>query len=171
MGVGASILLNFYGLIKAPNDIDILVSIKDIKKTDMILKDLGDKKKWEKTTNYSTEVFYEYNINGFDLDVMSGLRINFCNGSFEHCFDEKSIIEFRKVNGVDIPLTALEDWYVIYQLIPNREVNVKLIEDYIKLNGLKHPFALEKALFCDLPKEVRIRTEKLLRLGHQSELS
>jgi hypothetical protein len=36
-GVGASILLNYYGLIDKPNDIDILVDLKDIEKADIIL--------------------------------------------------------------------------------------------------------------------------------------
>ena len=34
-GVGASILLNHYGLVDKPNDIDILVDLKDIEKTDI----------------------------------------------------------------------------------------------------------------------------------------
>ena len=42
-GVGASILLNRFGLIDKPNDIDIFVSINDIEKTDEILKSIGEK--------------------------------------------------------------------------------------------------------------------------------
>ena len=43
-GVGASILLNHHGMIDKPNDIDILVGLKDIKKADTILKSIGEKK-------------------------------------------------------------------------------------------------------------------------------
>lgn len=42
--VGASIVLNYYNLIENPNDIDTLVSLKDIEKADNILKEIGIKK-------------------------------------------------------------------------------------------------------------------------------
>ncbi|GAB6168403.1 hypothetical protein JCM1393_08630 [Clostridium carnis] len=41
--VGASVLLNNYGIISKPNDIDILVDIKDIHKVDNILTNIGKK--------------------------------------------------------------------------------------------------------------------------------
>ena len=119
--VGASILLQHYGLIEGnPNDIDILVDLKDIEKVDKILKSIGEKKIRDKSETYSTKYFYEYVVRGIDIDVMAGLTINFNNGIFEYKFDATSISEFKKINGVNIPLSSLEDWYVIYQLIPNR---------------------------------------------------
>lgn len=41
--MGASLLLNHYGLVDKPNDIDILVDLKDIEKADEVLKSLGQK--------------------------------------------------------------------------------------------------------------------------------
>ena len=92
-GLGASMLLNHYGFIDKPNDIDILVDVKNIEKADIILKSMGEKRLWEKSDNYSTEYFYEYVINGFEVDVMSGLRINHSEGIYKYIFDEKSISE------------------------------------------------------------------------------
>lgn len=161
-GVGASLLLNQYGLVDKPNDIDILVDMKDIEKADEILKRIGEKKIWEKSRTYCTKYFYEYLINGFDIDVMSGLRINHNNGVFEYIFDYNSISEIKKINGVNIPLTSLEDWYVIYQLIPNREAKVNMIENYMLLNGIKKPILLERVLKCNLPIEVRDKVKRLL---------
>lgn len=163
-GVGASVLLNQYGIIDKPNDIDILVATKDIEKADEILKSMGEKQLWEKSGTYSTKYFYEYIINGFDIDVLSGMRINHDSGVFEYIFDINSISEIKKINGVDIPLTSLEDWYVIYQVIPNREAKVKLIEDYILLNGIKKPMLLERSLKCNLPIGVKEKIERLLSL-------
>lgn len=163
-GVGASILLNHYGLIEKPNDIDILVELKDIEKVDIMLKSIGEKKVREKTDRYSTEYFYEYIVNGFDVDVMAGLSINHDSGIFKYIFDQSSITENQKYNGVNIPLTSLEDWYVIYQLIPDREVKVKKIENYLSLNGVKNPSLLERALRGDLPKRVRDKIEGVLGL-------
>ena len=161
-GVGASILLNQFGLIEKPNDIDIFVDIKNIQRADEILKSIGKKKKWEKTATYSTKYFYEYLVDGVEVDVMAGLAVNHNSGVFEYIFDYNAISEFRLVNGVNIPFTALEDWYVIYQLIPNRETKVKMIENHLLSNGVKKPFLLERALEGNLPVEVKKRIESIL---------
>lgn len=161
-GVGASILLNHYGLIEKPNDIDILVDIKDIKKVDIVLRGIGEKIQWKKASTYATEYFYEYTVNGFDVDVMAGLRINYYNDTFDYYFDKSSITEIMKINGVDIPLTSLEDWYVIYQLIPNRKSKVMMIENHILLNGIQNPKLLERALSGNLPNEVREKIQWIM---------
>jgi hypothetical protein len=160
--VGASILLNQFGLINKPNDIDIFVDIKDIDRADEILKSIGEKKKWEKTAAYSTKYFYEYIIDGIDVDVMAGFAVNHNNGVFEYIFDYNSISEFKIINGVNIPFTSLEDWYIIYQLIPNREPKVNLIEKYLLSKGIKKPFLLQRALKGSLPVEVRKNIENML---------
>ena len=66
------------------------------------------------------------------------------------------------INGVSIPFTFLEDRYVIYQLIPNRELKVKMIEKYLLSNGTKKTFLLERALKGCLPIQVRERIESML---------
>lgn len=161
-GVGASILLNQSGLIDKPNDIDIFVDIKDINRADEILKSIGEKKQWEKTATYSTKYFYEYIINGVDVDVMAEFAVNHNSGVFEYIFGYDSISEFKKINGVDIPFTSLEDWYVIYQLIPDREAKVNIIESYLISNGVKKPILIERILRGNLPVEVRERVKKIL---------
>jgi len=161
-GVGASILLNQFGLIEKPNDIDIFIDVKDIKKADEILKSIGKKKKREKTSIYLTEYFYEYLINEVDIDVMAGFAVNHISGVFKYTFDNDSISEFKTINGVNIPFTSLEDWYVIYQLIPNREIKVNMIEKYLLVNGIKNPNLLERSLRGNLPIEVTKRIKTLL---------
>lgn len=163
-GVGASILLNNYGIIDKPKDIDILVHLKDIEKADRILKNIGEEKVRDRVETYSTKYFYEYVVNGFDVDVMSGLRINHSFGTFEYVFDHDSISGSKTINGVDIPLTSLEDWYVLYQLIPNREKKVEMIEKYLMLNGIKKPELLKRALGEALPPEVKDKVERILKL-------
>lgn len=160
--VGASILLNQFELVDSPNDIDILVVLNDIEKVDRILKSIGEKKTWKETTTYSTKYFYEYEVNKIDIDVMAGLAINHNDGVFEYTFDNDSISQIIKINEVDIPFTSMEDWYVIYQLIPNREPKVKMVEDYLFSNGIKKPFLLERALQGQLPVNVRGRINNML---------
>ncbi|CEP40522.1 hypothetical protein [Paraclostridium sordellii] len=142
-GVGASILLNQFGMVDTPNDIDIFIDIKDIHKADKILKKIGKKREYEETSTYSTKYFYEYVINGIDIDVMAGFAIN-------------------HDNGVSIPFTSLEDWYVIYQLIPNREVKVDMIEKYLLTNGVKKDDLLKRSLDCNLPLGVKNKLINLL---------
>ncbi|MBZ9686202.1 nucleotidyltransferase family protein [Clostridium estertheticum] len=161
--VGASILLSHYGLIENPNDIDILVDLNDIEKVDKILKSIGEKKVRDKSDTYSTKYFYEYVVHGFDIDVMAGLSINYNSGTFEYIFDHISISEFKKINGVNIPLSSLEDWYVLYQLIPSREIKVKMIENYLLSNVIKRPDLLERALSGDLAEEVRDKIQEMLK--------
>ncbi len=161
-GVGASMLLSQYHLINQPNDIDLFVDIKDIEKADGILLGLGRKKPREKTAAYATEYFYEYTIHGFDVDVMAGFKINHDCGIFEYIFDHHSIAEVVNINGVDIPFTSLEDWYVMYQLIPDREKKVNLIEAYLMANGIGKPALLKRALQGNLPPMVRKKIMDLL---------
>lgn len=118
-GVGASVLLALYGLVEECNDIDILVDINDIEIADRILSSIGIKNKFIEVENYATKYFYEYKIRGFDVDVMAGLAINQSEGTYEQAFESSCISGYKKVNGVEIPLSSLEDWYIIYQLIPN----------------------------------------------------
>jgi hypothetical protein len=155
-------LLNQFGFIDKPNDIDIFVDIKDIERADEILKSIGEKEKWEKTVTYSTKYFYEYIINAIDVDVMAGFAVNHNSGVFKYTFDHNSISEFKIINGISIPFTSLEDWYVIYQLIPNRQPKVEMIEKYLLSNGIKKTMLLKRALEGCLPVEVRRKIENLL---------
>lgn len=166
-GVGASILLNKFGLIDKPNDIDLLVDLKDIEKVDAILKSIGKKKKCKETDTYTTQYFYEYIINDIDVDVMSGLRINHNEGMFKYIFDQSSISDTKKINGVNIPFTSLEDWYIIYQLIPNREAKVNKIEKYFLTNRIKRPDLFERALKCNLPKKVIKKINRMLKIHEE----
>lgn len=162
-GVGASLVLNQYGLISYPNDIDILVDIKDIRKTDEILKNLGIKKPTEETSIYSTKYFYEYVVNDIDIDVMAGFAINYDKNIYEYSFDSESITDIKSINGVNIPFTSLEDWYILYQLIPNKENKVNMIEKYLLYNGIKNTFLINRALSKELPNIVREKVQLLLR--------
>lgn len=172
-GVGASILLNQYGLVEAPNDIDILVDTKDVHKLDEILQKLGKKKLRDKNRTYSTKYFYEYIVNNIDIDVMAGLAINHEGGIYRHDFDKLSISRYVTTNGVNIPFMSLADWYIIYQLIPGREIKVNKIEDYLIQNGISEPSLLERAMKRNIPTNVSERTMKLIELckaGDQNHL-
>lgn len=165
--VGGSLLLNYYGLALNPKDIDILVDIKDVKVADSILKSIGKKKVSEKKNEYSTLYFYEYVINEEDVHLMAGITVNHKEGSFKYIFNNSSITKKEKINGHVIPMTPLEDWLVLYDLVPMESEKVKLIEDHIKENGIKNLASFKTALKGNLPYEVKKRVQKFLNLNLQ----
>ena len=164
--VGGSILLKQYGLIQNPLDIDIFVHIDDIGRADETLGAIGQKKQYANSRIYSTKHFFEYEINGIGVDVMSGLAIRHSTGVFKYQFDHHSITEIRNIHGTAIPFTSLEDWYVIYQLIPNRESKVKLIKEYLLSNKIKYAFLLERTLQDDLPEDIKVNIRMMLDSAH-----
>lgn len=82
-----------------------------------------------------------------------------------HTFDSKSIAAIKNINDLAIPFTSLEDWYVLYQLIPNKEARVKMIESYLQTNGMQHGDLLERIVEGNLPTKVRARISKMVHLG------
>ncbi|GAA0729584.1 hypothetical protein GCM10008905_29740 [Clostridium malenominatum] len=160
--VGASILLNHYKLVDSPNDIDILIDLKDKEKVENIFQSLGVGEKKEKISNYATKYFGEYKVNNVDVDIMGGFIINHESGQYEYIFDEDAITSFMTLEDINIPLTSLEDWYVAYQLIPNRDYKVEIIERYLLEQGSKHINLLKRALKQELPVVVKDRIGKLV---------
>lgn len=162
-GVGASLLLYQYGLVDSPADIDIITEAKDIEKANDILFTLGTRKpKEEEKGIYSTDFFSEYSINSTDIDIMAGFKINLSTSVYEYTFDKDSVPHHFLIEDIFVPFMTLEDWYILYQLIPNRESKVKLIENYFMQNGIEYPHLLQRSLNNPtLPQEVILRSQKL----------
>ncbi len=161
-GVGASTLLYYHGLLKEPHDIDILASKADIEVVAAALRGLGIEKLSEPEELYSTSRFLEFVVNGTDVDVMAGLAIKHADGIYVFPFDNRSITAKGTQDGVTIPLMSLEDWYVVYQLIPGREAKVKVIEDHILTSECPDLELLDRELDLELPLHVQTRIERLV---------
>jgi hypothetical protein len=93
---------------------------------------------------------------------MAGLAIKHTEGTYVLPFDDRSVAMTSTENGVTIPFTSLEDWYVLYQLIPGREAKVKLIEEHLQSCGIADLPVLDRALARELPPHVRARIERLV---------
>lgn len=161
-GVGGSLLLNFYKLIDKPNDIDILVNEKSANKLNEMMTTIGKPKKAIHSNPFRTTYFSKYGIKDINIDIMGGFAIQHNEGVYILSFQQESIVAHKKINGVDIPLCSLEDWYILYWLIPNKQEKAILIENYLKTNGVKYPRLLEEALKQSLPLEVKERVINLL---------
>ncbi|MCX6085187.1 MAG: hypothetical protein NTX94_01940 [Caldiserica bacterium] len=162
-GIGASVLLYYYGLVDAPHDIDIVISEADADVVASILGGLGREAPGDPARSlYSTSRFLEYIVDGTDVDVMAGFAIRHRSGTYVFPFDDRSVTMRKSVDGVTIPFSSLEDWYVLYQLMPGREAKVKLIEDYIRSDGIADEVLLERALAAELPPHVHARVDELV---------
>lgn len=161
-GVGGSLLLSFYKIIEKPNDIDILVDVAHATRLNEIMSSIGRPKEVIRTNPFRTTYFSKYSINEIDIDIIGGFAIQHNEGVYKLSLQQESITAHKKINGLDIPLCSLEDWYILYWLIPNKQEKAILIENYLRTNGVKYPRLLEEARKQSLPLEVKERIEKLL---------
>ncbi|MFA9560494.1 hypothetical protein ACERII_24650 [Evansella sp. AB-rgal1] len=95
------------------------------------------------------------------MDVMGEFKIKHDHGVYVLPFQEHSVT-FHFVKGVKVPFCKLEDWYILYQLIPDREEKVKKIENYLTRTGFDHTELLQRSLANSLPEKVKVRIQKLL---------
>ncbi|MEG1973201.1 MAG: hypothetical protein RR315_08560 [Oscillospiraceae bacterium] len=138
-GVGASLLLYLNGITDKFNDIDIVVAQSQAEKVDMALSEIGKKAPENPNASYATRHFYEYIIDGVEVDVMAGFTINTSDGSYLYDFDESSVAQRRRIGTAQIPLCFVEDWYILYCLMEHREVKTAAIERYFSQEGIAAP--------------------------------
>lgn len=93
---------------------------------------------------------------------MSGFAIEHDQGIYTFLLDEHATMESVRKDGRVIPYTSLEDWYVLYQLIPNKGRKADLIESYWLTNGIDQPELLSRAANQPLPSEVRSRINRFI---------
>ena len=156
--VGGSILLDYHNLSEeAPHDIDLIVHVKDINKCVAVLNELGEKQRYEKSESYSTPYFFEYLIEEVEVDLMALLTINTSNGPFRYHFDATYVADTWIQDDIPIPLTSLEDWYILYGLMGNRKNKVIRIAEHIRTKDQVH-INLVKAL-----KQQGIMPEAIMR--------
>lgn len=160
--IGGSILLHHYQLADRVGDIDIFIRKEDFFKAEAILLTLGEKKPLTKNDTYLTEYFSEFKVKQIDIDLMANFKIRHSMGIYTHMFNPSSIKNFFTIDDIHIPLMLLEDWYIIYQLIPNRDERVLSIERYFEINGIQHISVLDQVLTMSLPADIIFRISKMI---------
>ena len=96
----------------------------------------------------------QYKIGKTKIELMSDVKIKFGRGTYRMIFDEKSIQKKINIEGVTVPLLALEELYVMYQLLKGKEEKADKIETYFKQKGLKDKDLLMRAISQELPLTV-----------------
>ncbi len=160
--LGGSLLLYFNKILDNPRDIDILVNYEESKKVNDILCNYGECRNMNSKAPYETESFYNYKINNTEVDIIGSFKIAHERGIYSYILDEEAISQYISINDIQIPLSSIEDWYILYQLIPGREKKVSIIEEYFNENGVSNPKLIKRALDQPLPKSVIKKCLKLL---------
>lgn len=168
-GLGGSLLLHFHQLVDHPNDIDLLVDEKHAIDLIEIIHSLGEPIEAVSKSPFFTTYFAKSKVNTTEIDIMGGFCIQHSEGMYKLLFDEKSITDFVKVDDIDIPMAALEDWYILYQLIPNKQDKVDVLDSYFRKNGIKHPVILERALKQPLPINIKEKVTNLMKKNDQGK--
>lgn len=160
--VGASLVLYHNGIVDNVNDIDIVIEGKDVKKAEALLLTHGTKQFTEKIPTYSNGYFGEFAINGVEIDMMSEMVINNYDCSYLYPFDKKSVVSHMMLEGINVPVSSLEEWFILYQMIPKKEIKVELLKGYFESHNALYPELLKCGLDADLPNHIKNSIKRIL---------
>ncbi|MEK8130698.1 hypothetical protein WMW72_22580 [Paenibacillus filicis] len=166
--LGGSALLSVYGLTERTNDLDLFVSAQDVLRAHEVLQKLGEYTVMAPKEPYCTVHFLHYTIAGTEVDLMGLFGIRHEEGVYRldwrrHEQDQTLPLPVEGTEEtLDIPLASLEDWYILYSLIPGRSAKAEAIEGYWEHAGGPEPERLREALSRELPHTLRRRIQLLL---------
>jgi len=156
--VGGSTLLKLRGIEIMAHDIDIMIHESDFEMACELLKHMCCECETKESNVFRTKFYRKFNWDGMEIDCMSGMCINLMDMEFNYPFDHKDYdILYR---DTPIPLCYIEDWYVLYNLMPNREDKVKYIEAYLKENTI-NKLRFEYLHSLNIPLEIKRSIEIL----------
>ena len=162
--IGSSMVLNHYGLVEKPNDIDILFDPSRVEDVKIVMNEIGEYIYIPSKKPFRTEEFFGYMVDGVMVEFMGNFSIDIeDNKIYKFIFDEKAIGKKLIINNVTINLTTLEDWFVGYSVMNDPKNRVGLIKSYFKEHGIENRDLLERNLENDLPRAVREEIKKILK--------
>lgn len=86
---------------------------------------------------------------------MADFSIRHAGGLYVYKLDP-SCFTFIERKNTRLPLTPLEDWYLLYQLMPGREARVSQIEAHLRSHGA-NAAAIGRLVAGSIPDKVRQR--------------
>ena len=127
-GVGGSYLLQIYNLYSEPNDLDLWVQPCDIPKIRNIFKGFE-----EVNTDIPLPEEFHFKMKYYDVEVdfVACFIIKPNQKKFTYNILPENINMMTLENGIKIPCTFLEDWYIVYKLL-RREKKAALIENVFR---------------------------------------
>jgi len=161
-GIAGSKLLNFYGITETVNDLDLIVTIEDVDSALLILDKMGTRIEIPNKSEYFTESFTRYLIDGIELDMMANFKIKHEAGIYDFQFDRTTKVQTFQLEEELIPLTSLEEWYIAYLLMKNRDSKAQIIEEYFLKEKKVDLGLLMNRMHQGIPVEVLLRINRLV---------
>jgi hypothetical protein len=152
--VAFSFVLKHYGLTDKVNDIDIIIDPADLSAAKKIMERIAKPSNEIIISDQFDSYLIQYKISKIKIELMSDIKIKFGRGTYRMIFDEKSIQKRINIEGVTVPLLALEELYVMYLLLKGKEEKADRIETHFKQKGLKDKDLLMRAISQELPLTV-----------------
>lgn len=130
-GIGGSCLLQFYNLYSEPADLDLWVQPSDMQHIRHIFKDFK-----EIPTDIPLPAQYHLKIVFIDIEVDFIACFMIKPNQYEFIYEiEPNNIQPIDYDGIKIPCTFLEDWYIIYRLL-KKDDKANLIQNFFKENNV-----------------------------------
>lgn len=126
--VGGSMLLYFKGIVSEFRDIDIMVKDEDAQAAKTILLSMGTLEPQKSSAKYKTKAFYEFTVDGVDIDVMAGFVIVKDSVDYDCSLNENEIAEHIILGNEKIPLHSVAVWRRYYELMEKPE-KVRMIDE------------------------------------------
>ncbi len=119
--VGGSLLLYFNGITEVFHDLDLMIFEKDALRAKEILGTLGTLQPSQGGGRYRTKHFYEFSVEGVDIDLMGGFAI--CSDGVVHtcALEPDQIVGSTSVEGQTIPLQSVALWRTYYEWMERTE--------------------------------------------------
>lgn len=154
-GVGGSYLLHLYNLCDNPADVDFWVDPKDMNRVRTLFKDC---EQIHERIQLPDDLHYKFVYMDLKVDFVSCFITRPNQYSFSYYINAESIETIKITEGLSIPCTSLEDWYIVYKLL-KRDKKAAMIADYIyKRDIQKTTLRLRQSMDSGkniLPKKIR----------------
>lgn len=158
--LGGSLVLQHHDIVEVVHDIDILIAKADIVKAKAMLDQLGELKASTHKSIFQTTFFYEYIIDGIDVDILCEFKIE-NQGLYTYDFNALRITESEILDGIYIYYTSLEDWFVLYTLM-GRLDKIDTLKRYFTNTGLFKKTLFELALET-VPQDIKHDIQQWLK--------
>lgn len=126
-GIGGSYLLQLYDLCDESNDVDFWVEPNDMPKVRRLFKGYDE---ISEKIQLPSQFHYKVHYHDIDVDFVACFITKPNQHEYIYNIRPENVEIITTQDGLDIPCTSLEDWYIVYKLL-NREKKASLIEKYI----------------------------------------
>lgn len=169
--LGGPMLLSQEGIIEKCEIIDLLLDPQDIAKADEILTAMGEKLPRVPIPIYVSQFFHTYIVGDVYVNLISGLTLHRNGFLFRYPFDRNAIVSMQPLQNVYIPCTAPEDWWVLYQLMPDREAYFEALDKFLSSRGPRYPERFEVLRRQPLPPAILAGMNRFACLAPRASLA